>query len=85
MVFRFSEALQGFRFVASLYDHSVFTYSDNDDFLVLLVYVDDVVLTGTTPNLIHQIKEFIHAKFSIKDLGSLHYFLGIEVARSSSG
>ncbi|CAM8876561.1 unnamed protein product [Rhodiola kirilowii] len=50
-----------------------------------MVYVDDVVLTGTSISLIEAIKIFIHDKFRIKDLGALKYFLGLEVARNSTG
>ncbi|CAM8960842.1 unnamed protein product [Rhodiola kirilowii] len=71
-----------FGFQQSLEDYSLFTLKRDNQFIILLVYVDDVVLTGTSPTLIKQIKEFIHDKFRIKDLGHLKYFLGIEVARS---
>ncbi|CAM8927895.1 unnamed protein product [Rhodiola kirilowii] len=47
--------------------------------------VDNAFLHGTSPTLIKQIKEFIHDKFRIKDLGHFKYFLGIEVARSKEG
>ncbi|CAM8968384.1 unnamed protein product [Rhodiola kirilowii] len=56
-----------------------------DEFLILLVYVDDVVITGTSSQLIDKVKLFIHDKFQIKDLGLLKYFLGLEVARSKEG
>ncbi|CAM8965547.1 unnamed protein product [Rhodiola kirilowii] len=82
---RFSDSLLAFGFQQSLEDYSLFTLKTDNHFIILLVYVDDVVLTGTSPSLINQIKEFIHAKFRIKDLGHLKYFLGIEVARSKEG
>ncbi|CAM8981568.1 unnamed protein product [Rhodiola kirilowii] len=82
---RFSDALVEFSFVQSLNDYSLFTLSTNDNFLILLVYVDDVVITGTSSKLTVQVKQFIHDKFQIKDLGNLKYFLGLKVARSASG
>ncbi|CAM8900631.1 unnamed protein product [Rhodiola kirilowii] len=82
---RFSDSLIAFGFQQSLEDYSLFTLKKDNQFIILLVYVDDVVLTGTSPTLINQIKEFIHHKFRIKDLGHLKYFLGIEVARSKEG
>ncbi|CAM8943540.1 unnamed protein product [Rhodiola kirilowii] len=82
---RFSDALIHFGFRQSLEDYSLFTLSRGDDFLILLVYVDDVVLTGTSTTLISQVKGFIHDMFQIKDLGVLKYFLGLEVARSPEG
>nr|KYP71079.1 hypothetical protein KK1_010322 [Cajanus cajan] len=52
---------------------------------VLLVYVDDIVLSGNSLFEIQSVKNHLHAKFHIKDLGPLKYFLGLEVARSKTG
>lgn len=81
---RFSDSLIQFGFVSSLNDYSLFTYKRDGHFLALFVYVNDVLLTGTSPVLINEVKSFIHSQFKIKDLGPIHYFLGIEVARSPS-
>ena len=51
----------------------------------LLVYVDDMVITGNNPNCLATLKSVLDAKFGIKDLGSLKYFLGLEIARSDKG
>lgn len=51
----------------------------------LIVYVDDIVMTKNDPVEISSLKLFLGKEFEIKDLGSLHYFLGIEVARSKKG
>ena len=51
--------------------------------MALLVYVDDLVLTGNDNELCAQFKAYLHQCFRIKDLGPLKYFLGIEVARTS--
>ncbi|CAM8916639.1 unnamed protein product [Rhodiola kirilowii] len=82
---RFSDALIEYGFVQSANDSSLFTLAQQTEFIILLVYVDDVVLTGTSSQLITHVKEFIHDKFQIKDLGYLKYFLGLEVARSRDG
>ncbi|CAM8990642.1 unnamed protein product [Rhodiola kirilowii] len=82
---RFSDSLISFGFTQSLNDYSLFTYNKDGVFLALLVYVDDVILTGTSTKLIQQVKAYIHDLFKIKDLGQLRYFLGFEVARSSDG
>ncbi|MCH79569.1 hypothetical protein A2U01_0000320 [Trifolium medium] len=52
---------------------------------IKVFYVDDLVLGGTDISEIHNLKALLDAKFSIKDLGHLEYFLGFEVARSKSG
>ncbi|CAM8877406.1 unnamed protein product [Rhodiola kirilowii] len=53
--------------------------------MALLVYVDDVIITGTSSAMIQTVKDFIHDLFKIKDLGHLKYFLGFEAARSDEG
>ncbi|GKC96412.1 retrovirus-related pol polyprotein from transposon RE1 [Tanacetum coccineum] len=69
----------------SLYaDTSLFTLHTQNNFHTLLVYVDDTLLAGNNQSLINSIKQ-LHETFSIKDLGSLHYYLGIKILRNSTG
>ena len=49
------------------------------------MYVDDIVLTGNDLEEVRKLKKQMAAKFEIKDLGALKYFLGIELARSKHG
>ncbi|XP_050147470.1 vegetative cell wall protein gp1-like [Malus sylvestris] len=51
----------------------------------LLIYVDDIVITGNDVGAIASLKLFLHNHFRIKDLGDLKYFLGIEVSQSKHG
>ncbi|CAL9027549.1 unnamed protein product [Prunus brigantina] len=53
--------------------------------LAILLYVDDMIITGNNEDAIVCLKRFLHTKFRIKDLGPLKYFLGVEVARSKDG
>lgn len=53
--------------------------------MYILVYVDDIVFTGSHPLLVNQITTNLATRFSIKDLGNLSYFLGIEAHRTSKG
>lgn len=54
-------------------------------FIVILVYVDDVVITGNDFSFINHVKQHLDVTFSIKDLGCLTYFQEIEVAQSKEG
>lgn len=81
MVIKLSTALLSFGFSQSFSDSSLFTFHLNNDMVALLVYVDDILVTGSSPSLILKVKNFLHSQFSLKDLGPLKYFLGIEVAR----
>ncbi|GJR48810.1 ribonuclease H-like domain-containing protein [Tanacetum coccineum] len=59
--------------------------SDKGVFLALLVYVDDIIITGNSIYEIEKFKVFLKSKFMIKDLGKLKYFLGIEVVDTDKG
>ncbi|XP_031253543.1 uncharacterized protein LOC116111503 [Pistacia vera] len=50
--------------------------------VVVLVYVDDIVITSSNLALINAAKQLLQSNFKLKDLGLLRYFLGLEVARS---
>ncbi|GAA0153090.1 hypothetical protein LIER_16066 [Lithospermum erythrorhizon] len=54
-------------------------------FMVLVVYVDDVLIAGDSEEDIKVVKDFLHRQFTIKDLGVAKYFLRIEIARSTVG
>jgi len=66
-------------------DHSLFVKKFASDITVLLVYVDDVVLTGNSIAEINVAKAHLYSRFHIKDLGPIKYFLGLEVSRSLDG
>lgn len=51
----------------------------------LTVYVDDILITGSSEHLITWIKDELHHTFTIKDMGDATYFLGIEIKRDSTG
>ncbi|XP_022856432.1 uncharacterized protein LOC111377539 [Olea europaea var. sylvestris] len=53
--------------------------------VILVVYVDDIVITSDDANGIARLKQFLQKHFQTKDLGKLRYFLGIEVVRSWAG
>ncbi|GJT06936.1 uncharacterized mitochondrial protein-like protein, partial [Tanacetum coccineum] len=64
---------------------SLFTYYKDRDALVHLIYVDNIMLAGNNSSMISNIKQQLHQTFGIKDLGHLHYYLGIEFLRNSKG
>ena len=66
-------------------DHSVFYKKSDGGIILLVVYVDDIVITGSNTTGISSLKFFLHTQFHTKDLGMLKYFLGVEVTRSKKG
>jgi len=74
-----------FKRLHSLNDYSLFHKKSTTSTIFVVVYVDDVILTGTSVFEIEELKTFLHDKFRIKDLGKLHYFLGMEVLYKDDG
>ncbi|GJW49734.1 ribonuclease H-like domain-containing protein [Tanacetum coccineum] len=72
-------------FSQSKSDYSLYTKSDKGVFLSLLVYVDDIFITGNNVSEIEKFKVFLKSKFMIKFLGKLKYFLRIEVIDTDKG
>ncbi|KAL2253435.1 UNVERIFIED_CONTAM: Retrovirus-related Pol polyprotein from transposon RE1 [Sesamum indicum] len=81
----FSRSLTVFSFKQSEHDHCLFLKPLDTGFIGLLVYVDDVLIMAPTDDLISQVKVHLDALFTIKDLGSARYFLGLQIARSEAG
>ena len=63
----------------------MFIKFDNGKITILIVYVDDIVVTGDNHEEMARLKKYLATQFEIKDLGKLRYFLGIEVARLEKG
>jgi hypothetical protein len=82
---RLSNFLLDIGFQASLVDTSLFIYLQGSIQIYMLVYVDDILLTGTHPSVISAIIMKLQSEFPLKDLDPLHYFLGIQVTRTATG
>ena len=72
-------------FQQSHLDYSLMTKKVGNDIVVVLIYVDDLLVTGSSCQLIEETKQVLKDHFRIKDLGDLRFFLGIEFARNSEG
>ena len=81
---KLSSALHSLGFKAAKSDSSLFIRVSHTCILYVLVYVDDVIITGNSSTAISSLIQTLHGTFSFKDLGRLHYFLGIE-AKFSPG
>ena len=79
------DALLRFGFIHSATDNSLFIYKSHDILCYCLVYVDDIIVTSNTLSFVNNIINKLGSTFSVKDMGSLHYFLGIEVIPTPQG
>ncbi|GKC71361.1 putative RNA-directed DNA polymerase [Tanacetum coccineum] len=66
-------------------DFSLYTKTSGQSFVIVLIYVDDILITGNDFSEIGKCKELLNSKFLIKDFGELKYFLGIEIIKNDSG
>ena len=82
---KFRTTLLDFTFTQSQFDSSLFFRKTNLRIIILLVYVNDIVITGSDLQLIEQLQQRLHSSFHMKDLGPLQYFLGLEVQHFSNG
>ncbi|WJZ99224.1 hypothetical protein VitviT2T_017689 [Vitis vinifera] len=62
-----------------------FKQSNDGRMTILIVYVDDIILTGDNTREMDRLKKVLATKFEVKDLGQMRYFLGIEVTKSKKG
>jgi hypothetical protein len=80
-----SDVLLSIGFLASKVDTSLFILSDGTNIFYLLVYVNDILLTGSNSVMIHRLIQLLSSDLKLRDLGTVHYFLGIEVQSTGMG
>ncbi|CAH9080519.1 unnamed protein product [Cuscuta europaea] len=83
--FKLTNTLVSYGFSQSHADYSLFTLHRGGHILCILVYVDDLLITGSNPTMISSLKKHLAQTFPIKDLGHMKYFLGLEIARGQKG
>uniref|UniRef100_A0A8R7V940 Integrase catalytic domain-containing protein n=1 Tax=Triticum urartu TaxID=4572 RepID=A0A8R7V940_TRIUA len=82
---RFRKEICSMGYRQSNADHTLFFKCQCDYITILLVYVDDIVITGNNEVEISQLKKMLAKSFEVKDMGYLHYFWGIKVAYGPKG
>ena len=82
---KFSQAVEEFGMQKSKSHNFVFHRNSSSGIILLVVYMNDIVITGSDSQGISSLKSFLHSQFHTKDLRMLRYFLGIEVMRSKCG
>ena len=67
------------------YEHTLFTkVYDKNKILIISLYVDDLIFTGSDVAMFNKFKESMMIEFDMTDLGMVHYFLGIEIVQSTA-
>jgi hypothetical protein len=80
-----SDKLQSMGFLPLQADVSLFHYRNGSITMFLLVYIDDIIVASSSPTAVTTLLCDLKDDFALKDLGPLHYFLGIKVHRTTDG
>jgi hypothetical protein len=79
-----SDKLQSLGFLPSKADISLFHYHKVSITIFLLVYVDGIIIASSSSPTVDAMLRDLKTDFALKDMGSLHYFLGIEVTPTAN-
>lgn len=82
---KLSGALLKLGFTQCGFDASLFVYHSSSITSYILIYVDDIIITGSSSGFISALIQKLHSQFSLKDLGKLNYFLGVQATFSETG
>ena len=82
---RLSEKLITLGFKHSNTDTSLFIFRCNAITIFILIYVDDIIITGSSTSVIDSVIQSLSREFAVKDLGKLSYFLGVELLPHKAG
>ncbi len=82
---RLSKKLMDLGFKGSKADTSLFFLNKGDITMFVLVYVDDIIVASSSEKATAALLQDLKGEFALKDLGELHYFLGIEVSKVQNG
>ena len=82
---KFSSFLISFGLQCRFPDPSLFVYHHGSDVIYLLIYVDEMLLTGNNQELVDRLVAELSQDFGMKDMGEVHYFLGIQVHHQKKG
>ena len=78
---KLNSCLEKFSFERCPYEHAVYTKKEGDNVLIVAVYVDDLLITGSDVEAVKKFKKQMSDTFDMSDLGKLSYYLGIEVVQ----
>ena len=78
----FNSTIFCFGYIACPYDSALFLHRTDKGTILLLLYMDDMIITGDDLSGIQELKYFLSQQFKMKNLGHLSYFLSLEMTHS---
>jgi hypothetical protein len=77
----FDETIRKFGFKKNGEDNCIYAKFNNEKFVFLVLYVDDILLASNNVHLLLEMKSFLSSHFDTKDVGEASYVLGVEIHR----
>lgn len=82
---RIDKYLQGHEYYRTKSEPTVYVKRMGEDIIIVCIYVDDIIYTSSSTNLLQEFKALMVKEFEMSDMGSLSYFLGLEITQSKEG
>jgi hypothetical protein len=82
---KLDSTLKQLGFIQSPLEHGMYARGVGNDMMLVGVYVDDLIIVGSSVEIINDLKEQMKGKFRMSDLGVLSFYLGIEVQQRAKG
>lgn len=81
---KFNDTITSYGFVENTVDRCIYMKVSGSKFIILVLYVDDILLATNDKGLLHDVKKFLSNNFEMKDMGEASYVIGIEIFRNRS-
>ncbi|KAM1819691.1 hypothetical protein ACFX1X_001299 [Malus domestica] len=79
---RIDKYFQENKFTKCLHEHVLYVKVKDEDILIVCLYVDDLIFTGSNPSMSEDFKRMMTKEFEMTDIGLMAYYLGIEVKQN---
>ncbi|CAA7014470.1 unnamed protein product [Microthlaspi erraticum] len=81
---KFNDTITSYGFVEVIVDRCIYVKISGSKFIMLVLYVDDILLAANDMGMLHDTKKYLSKNFEMKDMGEASYVIGIEIFRDRS-
>ena len=81
---KFNDTITSYGFVEIIVDRCIYIKISGSKFVILVLYVDDILLAANDMGMLHDVKKYLSKNFEMKDMGEASYVIGIEIFRDRS-
>ena len=81
---KFNNTILSYEFVENTVDTCIYMKVSGSRFIIMILYVDDILLIANDKGMLHDVKEFLSKNFEMKDMGEASYVIGISISKKNS-